>query len=66
MWISQAQTEARGDGGGRGAVLAGAGLGDDALLAHAAREQGLAEAVVQLVGAEVVEVLPLEQHREAE
>ncbi len=66
MWISQREAEARGDRGGRGAVLAGAGLGDDALLAHAAREERLTQAIVQLVGAEVVEVLALEQDREAE
>ena len=43
------QTEARAHGGGRDAVLAGAGLGNDALLAHALGEQDLAEAVVDLV-----------------
>ena len=48
--------------GGRGgdAVLAGAGLGDDAGLAHPLGQQGLAEDVVDLVGAGVVEVLALE------
>ncbi len=42
------------------AVLAGAGLGDDALLAHPAREQGLADRVVDLVGAGVEEILALQ------
>jgi hypothetical protein len=41
-------------------VLAGAGLGDDAPLAHAAREQALREHGVDLVRAGVVEVLALE------
>jgi hypothetical protein len=41
-------------------VLAGAGLGDDALLAHAARQHDLAEHVVHLVRAGVVELLALE------
>ncbi|CAM5312182.1 hypothetical protein SHIRM173S_11306 [Streptomyces hirsutus] len=48
-------------GGGGDAVLAGAGLGDDTGLAHAPGEQGLAEHVVDLVGAGVVEVLALEE-----
>ncbi len=47
-------------GGGGHAVLAGAGLGDHALLAHPQREQRLAERVVDLVGAGVVEVFALE------
>jgi hypothetical protein len=47
--------------GGRGdAVLARAGLGDDAGLAHALGQQDLAEAVVDLVRAGVVQVLALE------
>ena len=54
------QAEARGDGGGGDAVLAGAGLGDDARLAHAPGEQDLAEAVVDLVAAGVVELVALE------
>ena len=46
---------------GRGnAVLAGAGLGDDARLAHALREQRLAERVVDLVGAGVGQVFALQ------
>src|SRR5206468_4177239 len=47
-------------GGGGDAVLAGAGLGDDALLAHAEREEGLADRVVDFVRASVVEVFPFE------
>ena len=47
-------------GGRRDAMLAGAGFGDHALLAHAQREQRLADRVVDLVGAGVVEVLALE------
>ena len=45
----------------RDAVLPGAGLGDDPGLAHAPREQCLAEHVVDLVRAGVVEVLALQQ-----
>ncbi len=51
---------ARGDSGGRHPVHAGAGFGDDARLAHAAREQRLADHVVDLVRAGVVEVFALE------
>ena len=54
------QAAARGDRGGRDAVLAGAGLGDDAPLAHAPGEQDLADAVVDLVRAGVVELVALE------
>ena len=49
-----------GDGRGGHAVLAGAGLGDQAGLAHVFGEQGLAQGVVDLVRARVVEVLALE------
>ena len=52
--------EARARGRGGDAVLAGAGLGDDARLAHALREERLAERVVDLVRAGVREVLALE------
>ena len=45
---------------GRDAVHAGAGLGDDARLAHAAREHDLAEHIVDLVRAGVIELLALE------
>ena len=41
-------------------MLARTGLGDDPRLLHAAREQDLAEAIVDLVRASVVEVLALE------
>ena len=47
-------------GGGGDAVLARAGLGDDARLADALREQRLAEHVVDLVRAGVVEVFALQ------
>jgi hypothetical protein len=43
-------------------VLARAGLGDDAPLAHPPREQRLAHRVVDLVRPGMVEVLALEQH----
>ena len=46
---------------GGDAVLAGAGLGDDPGLAHPLGQQRLAEHVVDLVRAGVVEVLALEQ-----
>ncbi len=52
--------------GARHAVLAGTGLGDDAGLAHPLGEQRLAEHVVDLVRAGVVEVLALEQQADAE
>src|SRR6516165_5450400 len=41
-------------------VLAGAGLGDDPALSHAPRQQGLAEHVVDLVCAGVVELVTLQ------
>src|SRR5690606_31337112 len=59
------QAEQRGGGGGGHAVLAGAGLGDDALLAQPLGQQRLAQHVVDLVGAGVGEVLALEQHARA-
>src|SRR5690606_28489707 len=49
----------------RHAVLAGAGLGDDPALAHAAGQQRLADGVVDLVRAGVVQVLALEQDARA-
>ena len=55
------EPEQRAGGGGRDAVLAGAGLGDDPLLAHALGQQRLAERVVDLVGAGVEQVLALEE-----
>ena len=54
------EPEARARGRGRDAVLAGAGLGDDPRLPEPAREHDLAEGVVDLVRARVVEVLALE------
>ena len=54
------QAEARRHRRHRDAVLAGAGLGDDPGLAHAPGEQDLAEAVVDLVGAGVVQLVALE------
>ena len=59
------EAEQRADGRRRDAVLAGAGLGDDAPLAHALREQRLAERVVDLVRAGVREVLALEEDARA-
>ena len=54
------EAEARADGRGRDAVLARAGLGDDPPLAEPAREQRLAERVVELVRAGVEQVLALQ------
>ncbi len=60
------EPEQRSRGGGGDAVLARPRLGDQPLLAHPPRQQRLAEHVVDLVAAGVVEVLPLEQHAAAE
>ena len=60
------ETEQRGGGRGRDTVLAGARLRDHALLAHAPRQQRLAEHVVDLVRAGVREVFALQQHAHAE
>ena len=54
------QIEQGADRGRRHAVLAGAGLGDDAFLAHATGQQDLAHRVVDLVRARMVELVPLE------
>ena len=54
------QVEQRAGGRGGDAVLAGAGLGDDAALAHAARQQDLAEHVVDLVRAGMVQLVAFE------
>ena len=54
------EPEPRRHRGGRHAVLAGAGLRDDAGLAHPLREQRLAHGVVHLVRAGMVQVLALE------
>jgi hypothetical protein len=55
------QPEPRRDGRARHPVLTGAGLGDDAGLAHPPREQGLTDGVVDLVRAGVIEILALEK-----
>ena len=54
------EAEAGAERRGRDAVLAGARLGDDALLAHAARQHDLAGDVVHLVRAGVVQLLALQ------
>ena len=54
------QAEARADGGGCHAVLARAGFRDDPGLAHADRQQDLADAVVDLVRAGVIQLIALE------
>ena len=53
--------ETRGDGRRGDAVLAGAGFRDHARLAHACREQRLADHVVDLVRAGVIQVFALEK-----
>jgi len=54
------EPEARADGGGGDAVLAGARFRDDAAFVHPLREQHLAERVVDLVRARVIQVLTLQ------
>ena len=54
------QAEERGDGRGGDAMLTRAGFGDDFLLAHPLGEQDLADAIVDLVRAGVVEILALQ------
>jgi hypothetical protein len=54
------QAEQRRDGRGGDAMLARAGLGDDPRLAHAASEQDLADAIVDLVRAGVVQLFALQ------
>ncbi len=56
------EIEQRAHGRGRHPMLAGAGLGDDPPLAHPLGQQRLAERVVELVRARVVEILALEIH----
>jgi hypothetical protein len=60
------QAELGAQGGGGDAVHAGASLGDDARLAHAARQHDLAQHIVHLVSAGVIEVLALEVDFRAE
>ena len=54
------EAEQRAHRGGGHAVLSGAGFGDDAPLAHAAGEQRLSQAVIDLVRAGVEQVFALE------
>ena len=54
------QAELGAQRGGGDAMHAGAGLGDDARLAHAQRQHDLAEHIVHLVRAGVIELLALE------
>src|SRR6266849_11054956 len=54
------QAEMRGDGGGGYAVLAGAGFGDDAGLAHFYGEQALADGVIDFVRAGVEKIFALQ------
>jgi hypothetical protein len=61
MYTSHGMPNSAATVAGRDAVLAGAGLGDQPALAHAARQERLADAVVDLVSAGVVQVLALEQ-----
>ncbi|KAG1283620.1 hypothetical protein G6F64_014344 [Rhizopus arrhizus] len=51
----------RADRGGGDPVLAGAGFCNDARLSHPSGQQDLAQAVVDLVRAGVVEVFPLQE-----
>ena len=62
MYTVHGKPDARAGRGARHAVLARAGLGDDALRAEALRQQRLAERVVDLVRAGVREILALEPH----
>ena len=54
------QAELGADGGGGHAVLPGPGFGDDASLTHAAGQDDLAQHVVDLMRAGVVQLVPLE------
>ncbi len=55
------ETEDGGGGGGSDAVLSGTCFRDDALLAHAQSEKGLADGVVDFVSAGMSEVFALEE-----
>ena len=59
------QSVARADGGSSHPVLAGAGLGNHPWFAHSLGQHGLANGVVDLVGAGVVEVLAFEENLRA-
>ena len=54
------QIEQSAHGGGGHAVLSGPGFGDDPLLAHPLRQQPLTQAIVDLVGSGMIQILPLE------
>lgn len=54
------QAEPRAQRRGGDAMLVSAGLGNDALLAHAARDHDLAEHIVHLVRTGVIQLFPLE------
>src|SRR5205823_5264207 len=54
------EAEKSADGSGGDAMLSGARFGDDATLAHALGEQGLAQAVIDFVRAGVEEVFALQ------
>jgi hypothetical protein len=58
--MTHSTAKARTHGGGGDAVLASAGLGDDALFAETLGEQDLAEGVVDLVSTGVQQILALE------
>jgi hypothetical protein len=60
MYTRHGMAVQRRGGGGGHAMLTRAGFGDEAGLAHAPRQQGLADSVVDLVRAGVVEILPLQ------
>ena len=53
------QAKVGGGGSQSHAVLSGAGFGDDLFLSHVLGKEGFSHAVVQLVGAGVVQILPL-------
>ena len=57
------ESEQRRSGRGRNSVLAGAGLGDDTGLSHPAGQQCLAQHIVDLVRAGVVQILALQHDR---
>jgi len=59
------QAEQRANCGGRHAVLASAGFGNDAALAHATRQQNLPECIVNFVSAGVQQIFPFQIHARA-
>ena len=59
--IDQAlQAQHSADGGGGDPVLAGAGFGDNARLAHIFSQQGLAQGIVDFMGAGMGQILPFQ------